>query len=127
MDFPVLGELKSAGGTDYLALPLKYSSGEINCITFSTDRTDGFTDAEVAGLAEVAEALAIIVEVQSTRRIARHLMDTYVGHRTGERVLSGRHHARRGARPSTRSSGFATCAASRRWRIRFRAIVWSRC
>ncbi len=89
MDFPVLRELKSAGGTDYLALPLKYSSGEINCITFSTDRTDGFTDAEVAGLAEVAEALAIIVEVQSTRRIARHLMDTYVGHRTGERVLSG--------------------------------------
>ncbi len=89
LDFPVLGELKSAGGADYLALPLKYSSGEINCITFSTDRANGFSDAEVAGLADVAEALAVIVEVQSTRRIARHLMDTYVGHRTGERVLSG--------------------------------------
>jgi adenylate cyclase len=89
MDFPVLAEFKSAGGTDYLALPLKYSSGEINSITFATDRADGFTEAEVAGLADVAEALAIIVEVQSTRRIARHLMDTYVGHRTGERVLSG--------------------------------------
>jgi adenylate cyclase len=89
MDFPLLAEFKSAGATDYLALPLKYSSGEINSITFSTDRAVGFTEAEVAGLADVAEALAIIVEVQSTRRIARHLMDTYVGHRTGERVLSG--------------------------------------
>ena len=84
------GELKSAGGADYLAMPMKYSSGEINCITFSTDRASGFSDREIAGLADVAEALAVIVEVQSTRRIARHLMDTYVGHRTGERVLSGR-------------------------------------
>ncbi len=89
MDFPVLAEFRNGGGTDYLAMPLKYSSGEINCITWSTDRADGFTDAEVGGLTEVAEALAIIVELQSTRRIARHLMDTYVGHRTGERVLSG--------------------------------------
>jgi adenylate cyclase len=89
MDFPVLGEFKKAGGTDYVAMPLKYSSGAINCITWATDRANGFTDAEVDGLTEIAEALAIIVELQSTRRIASHLMDTYVGHRTGERVLSG--------------------------------------
>ena len=89
MDFPVLAEFKNAGGADYIAMPLKYSSGQINCITWATDRAGGFTDAEVDGLTEVAEALAVIVEVQSTRRIASHLMDTYVGHRTGERVLSG--------------------------------------
>jgi adenylate cyclase len=52
LDFPVLAKFKSAGGTDYLALPLKYSSGEINCITFSTDRAGGFTDAEVEGLTD---------------------------------------------------------------------------
>jgi adenylate cyclase len=54
-----------------------------------TDRTGGFTDPELEGLGEVTEALAIIVELQSTRRVARSLLDTYVGHRTGERVLSG--------------------------------------
>jgi adenylate cyclase len=88
-DFPVLAEFRSGGGTDYIAMPLKYSSGAVNCISWSTDRAGGFTDSEIDGLFDVAEALAIIVELQSTRRIARHLMDTYVGHRTGERVLSG--------------------------------------
>ena len=89
LDYPVLIEFKNAGGTDYIAMPLKCSSGEVNCISWATDREGGFTDTETGGLTEVAEALAIIVELQSTRRIARPLMDTYVGHRTGERVLSG--------------------------------------
>ena len=89
LDYPVLFDFKKDGGTDYVALPLTCSSGEVNCITFATDRAGGFSEPEISGLTEVAEALAIIVELQSTRRIARHLMDTYVGHRTGERVLSG--------------------------------------
>jgi adenylate cyclase len=89
LDYPVLLDFKKDGGTDYVAMPMTCSSGEVNCITWATDRAGGFTDQEIDGLTEVAEALAIIVELQSTRRIARHLMDTYVGHRTGERVLSG--------------------------------------
>jgi|SRR5271163_346298 len=89
LDYPVLHDFKKDGGTDYAAMPMTCSSGEVNCITWATDHPDGFTDREIAGLLEVAEALAIIVELQSTRRIARHLMDTYVGHRTGERVLLG--------------------------------------
>jgi adenylate cyclase len=89
IDYPVLLEFKNAGGTDYVAMPMTCSSGEVNCITWATDRADGFTEQEIEGLTGVAEALAIIVELQSTRRTARHLMDTYVGHRTGERVLSG--------------------------------------
>jgi adenylate cyclase len=104
LDYPALSEFKSDGGTDYAAMPMICSSGEINSITWLTDRAGGFSDDEIAGLAAVAEALAIIVELQATRRIARHLMDTYVGHRTGERVLSG---------AITRGSGEA-----------IRAVVW---
>src|SRR5229473_6592652 len=85
-------------------MPMICSSGEVNSISWLTDRPDGFTDAEITGLFNVAEALAIIVELQATRRIARHLMDTYVGHRTGERVLSG---------AITRGSGEA-----------IRAVIW---
>jgi adenylate cyclase len=104
LDYPALSEFKSEGGTDYAAMPMICSSGEINSITWLTYRAGGFSEDEVTGLASVAEALAIIVELQATRRIARHLMDTYVGHRTGERVLAGK---------ITRGSG-----------EQIRAVVW---
>jgi adenylate cyclase len=104
IDYPILSQFKVEGGTDYAAMPMICSSGEVNSITWLTDRAGGFSDDEIAGLSAVAEALAIIVELQATRRIARHLMDTYVGHRTGERVLAGK---------ITRGSGEA-----------IRAVVW---
>ncbi len=88
-DYPVLPVLRQQGATDYVAMPMVCSDGAINAITWVTDRAGGFTDPELEGLGEVAEALAIIVELQSTRRVARSPLDTYVGHRTGERVLSG--------------------------------------
>ena len=88
-DYAVLPLLRQQGGTDYVAMPMVCSGGAINAITWVTDRAGGFTDREIEALGEVAEALAIIVELQSTRRVARSLLDTYVGHRTGERVLSG--------------------------------------
>jgi adenylate cyclase len=103
-DYPVLLKLRQEGGTDYVAMPMVCSGGEINAITWVTDRAAGFTDQEIAALGEVADALAIIVELQSTRRVARVLLDTYVGHRTGERVLSG---------AITRGSGEA-----------IRAVIW---
>jgi adenylate cyclase len=65
------------------------SDGESNAITFLTDRKDGFTDAEIGGLEYIAQALGVITELQSSRRIAKSLLDTYIGRRTGERVLSG--------------------------------------
>jgi adenylate cyclase len=103
-DYPVLPVLRQQGGTDYVAMPMVCSDGAINAITWVTDRAGGFTDPELEALGEVAEALAIIVELQSTRRVARSLLDTYVGHRTGERVLSG---------AITRGSGEA-----------IRAVIW---
>jgi adenylate cyclase len=57
------------------------------------------------------------VELQSTRRVAQQLLDTYVGHRTGERVLSGA--IRRGTGEAIRAviwycdiRGFTTLADS---------------
>jgi adenylate cyclase len=89
LDYAILETFRAEGGTDYVAMPMVFSSGEINCISWLTDRPGGFTEAEIAGLAEVAEMLTVIVETQTHRRIVRALLDTYVGHRTGERVLSG--------------------------------------
>jgi len=89
LDYEVLETFRAEGGTDYVAMPMVFSNGDINCITWMTDRPGGFTEEEIAGLTDVAEMLTVIVEAQTHRRIVRSLMDTYVGHRTGERVLSG--------------------------------------
>jgi adenylate cyclase len=101
LDFPVLQQFKAEGGTDYIAIPMVRSDGETNAITFATDRKGGFTDGETAGLEYIAQALGVIVELQSSRRIAKSLLDTYIGRRTGERVLAGS--IRRGAGETIRA------------------------
>jgi len=89
IDFPALAEIKQEGCTDYVAMPMICSNRMINAITWATDRPGGFSDAEVAGLTDIAAALSVIVELQSAHRIARSLLNTYVGRRTGDRVLAG--------------------------------------
>jgi adenylate cyclase len=66
-----------------------FTNGEINAVTFLIDRPGGFTEVEIAGLKEIAHALGIVTELQASRATARSLMDTYLGRRTGERVLAG--------------------------------------
>lgn len=89
VDYPALAEIKQEGCTDYIAIPMICSNGMINAITWATDRAGGFGDDEIVGLTDIAAALSVIVELQSAHRIARSLLNTYVGRRTGDRVLAG--------------------------------------
>ena len=89
LDFPVLRDLLEEGATDYVAMPLVFSDGKINVATFATDRPGGFTDAEINGLEDSVVVLARLLEVQTVRRTARTLLETYLGKYTGERVLRG--------------------------------------
>jgi len=82
VDFPVLLELRAQGVTDYLALPLVFSDGAIHAVTCTTRRPGGFTDAQIAGLQVIMTPLARVAEI-------RVLLDTYVGHDAGERILAG--------------------------------------
>ena len=84
-----VAEFRGESGTDYVALPMVFSNGEVNVISFLTDRPSGFSENDISSLEEIAQALGILVELQSARRIAKTLLDTYVGTRTGARVLSG--------------------------------------
>ena len=88
-DHAVLHSIAAQGGADYLALPLRFNDGIANAFIVVTDRAEGFSDADVTGLETLSDHLSPIVEVFSTRYIARSLLDTYVGHRTGQRVLNG--------------------------------------
>lgn len=88
IDFPILAELKAEGISDYFACCLNFSVGR-NVITFSTKRPDGFTDRELALVQATLPAFAAVMEMNHLRRTARTLLDTYLGPRTGDRVLAG--------------------------------------
>jgi adenylate cyclase len=101
-DFEVLRTLRAEGGTDYLASPLFFSSGSIQVATWATDHADGFTDSHIAGIEAVVAPLARVVEIRALRRTASSLLNTYVGHQAGERILAG--HIRRGHTESIRAA-----------------------
>ena len=92
MDFPILQELRADGVTDYLALPLFFTDDSIHLVTCTTRQPGGFTDAQIAGIEAIMTPLARVAEIRAWRRNASTLLDTYVGHDAGERILAGRIH-----------------------------------
>jgi adenylate cyclase len=90
VDFPVLSELRAEGITDYLASPLVFTDGAIHAVTCTTRQLGGFTDAQIAGIEAIITPLARVAEIRALRRMGSTLLDTYVGHDAGERILAGR-------------------------------------
>ncbi len=88
-DFPILDDQVREGGTDFVALPLRFVNGEVHVATFATRRAGGFTEAEVDGLRAVAPALARIAEIYAHLRKAHNILDAYLGAHAGEKVLAG--------------------------------------
>ncbi len=89
LDFEIFHEFKREGMTDYLALPLIFSDGRHNPMSFQSDAPGGFSDEDIAALQDIVAMMAPIVESESAHRIARQVVRTYVGRRTGDLVLSG--------------------------------------
>ncbi|MEZ5932974.1 MAG: adenylate/guanylate cyclase domain-containing protein [Alphaproteobacteria bacterium] len=87
--FPLYAELKAQGFTDYLALPLTFSDGKVHGTTWSTDRKGGFHEDEIRLIKAVLPAFSLLIEIHLNRRIAVNLLDAYVGHQAGERILAG--------------------------------------
>lgn len=88
-EFPIIQDLREEGFTDYIALPAPFSDGTIKAMTFATRQECGFKDAEIAALQVLMPHFAYLLEIQTLRRTARVLLDTYVGRISGQRVLQG--------------------------------------
>ena len=89
LEFPVLHDLKAEGATDYFALPVKSSLGTNYMVTYVTDRSGGFTAQEISDLSRVSHRLPLLADVYMHRRIARNILDAYLGATTGLKVLEG--------------------------------------
>jgi adenylate cyclase len=100
--FPMLEELRQQGLTDYVALPITFSDGKTHGTAWCSDRPGGFDGKELAQIEDLLPAFSLLLEVHFNRRIAINLLDTYVGHNAGERILKGQ---------ITRGSGETVAAA----------------
>jgi adenylate cyclase len=100
--FPLFEELRRDGLTDYVALPITFTDGKIHGTTWSSDRPGGFDSQELAQIEDLLPLFGLLLEIHFGRRIAINLLDTYVGHNAGERILKGQ---------ITRGSGETVAAA----------------
>lgn len=89
MDYPVLADLRAEGATDYVAVPLRFLSGEIHVASFASRRPGGFRDAELAALRTVLPYFTRVVEIYGLMRKARNILDAYLGPNAGAKVLAG--------------------------------------
>jgi adenylate cyclase len=87
-DLPVLAELRAAGATDYLIVPLKLLLRTAG-ISFTTRRPGGFTDGDIAALETTAAAATPHISLRSIRLSAVNLLNTYVGRGAGEHIIAG--------------------------------------
>ncbi|HTO32795.1 MAG TPA: adenylate/guanylate cyclase domain-containing protein [Pararhizobium sp.] len=100
--YPLYDELRLEGHTDYIAWPLKHTLGKKHIITFASDRPGGFSDDDLRFLADLLPAFALVSEIRLKNRLARTLLETYVGPHASEQILAG---------ATTRGSGVTVGAA----------------
>jgi adenylate cyclase len=88
LDFPILTDLRAAGYTDYLAVPIETEPRSF--ATFASDAPAGFSDADLARIDAFLPPLVMLLATHSTRLVAASALETYLGRDAGGRVLGGR-------------------------------------
>ncbi len=89
-DFPMLEGLRQEGVTDYVIMPLDFTNGEIHAGSWSTRQEGGFSTTQLAALRRIRPALSRLAEIMALKRVARNLLDAYLGSQSGEKVLAGK-------------------------------------
>ncbi len=96
IEFPLLAQLRAQGATDYVAASLNsyfYRDGGVAqrypVVTWATDRAGGFGEDDLALLETIRPALAALVESRAMRRIAKNLIQIYLGRNVGQRIFYG--------------------------------------
>lgn len=89
LDYPLLEQLKSEGGTDYVALPLEFNDGSNGYASYASDHPDGFSDRHLEIFRDLTVTVTRLAENLAVRQLAIRFLDIYVGHDAGARILAG--------------------------------------
>lgn len=96
LEFDIWRTARSAGMTDYIAMPLRHSTGAVNVLSFATRRRAGFTVDHIARLKDLLPLIAIRMELLNSYFATNTLMTTYLGEAAARRVLAGTIHRAEG-------------------------------
>ncbi|MEM6464191.1 MAG: adenylate/guanylate cyclase domain-containing protein [Pseudomonadota bacterium] len=88
-EFKLVAELKAAGFTEYVAMPLRAGAQYHNAFTMATKQPGGFTADQFAVLSGYARLFALHVERHIALKLATNVSMTYLGKEAGKRVLEG--------------------------------------
>lgn len=89
LDYPILKDLVEEGATDYVAMPLLFSDGQINIITLVSHEPGGFSTEHLGHLHEILPNLSRQLEAHAQRVSSLSLLQTYLGGNAGARVMNG--------------------------------------
>ena len=91
-DFIILDQFRSEGVTDYVVMPLFFTTGETHLASWATKSDRGFTDEMIDALERIRLPLARLTETYMLRLNAANLLTAYVGRNSGSRILAGQVH-----------------------------------
>ncbi|MCA1491354.1 adenylate/guanylate cyclase domain-containing protein [Ensifer sp. NBAIM29] len=88
-EYALYDDLRAEGITEYIAWPLEHTLGKQHVITFASDRQGGFRPGDIELFKDVLPALSLVSEIRLKNRLARTLLETYVGPHASEQILAG--------------------------------------
>jgi adenylate cyclase len=94
-EFPLFTELYASGLTEHISVVDRFGAdaviGDMDCVysSWSTSAPQGFSDDQVATLRRLTPFLALAIKSATLVRIAKTLVETYLGGDPGRRVLKG--------------------------------------
>ncbi|MBO1903587.1 adenylate/guanylate cyclase domain-containing protein [Microvirga sp. 3-52] len=87
--FPIVPELKEAGYRHYVTIPIRFTNGAENAISFATRSPKGFGTRDLTILRMVIPSFALVTELRATSNRLDEVLRIYVGDDPHKAILSG--------------------------------------
>jgi adenylate cyclase len=88
-EYEIFQELLDDGMTDCVCIPVEFTNGTLNIISFATKHKNGFGDRDIVIMAALLATLRTVLELMTYHRMIEDVTRTYLGRAPGRRVLDG--------------------------------------
>ena len=91
-DLPMFEEFRQNGLTHYVMMPLRFSNGAVNGVSWATAAAGGFTRDHLELFHSISPTLTLVVEMKALYRTMPEILAAYVGNEPARRILAGSIH-----------------------------------